>query len=259
MPILHITKDSILLQEFEIQAERITIGREPENDIRLGDLTVSRQHGQLIRQANDRYFIEDLQSRNGIRLNGNKITEPVALTDGDHIKIGAYHLIFLDAVEIKKLRQTHISTISGKALLDAFGTAPRRTGTQSDAESPGDHAAVAGSAEYPTEALALPHGKGARKDDQPLEIGILVNEANNALFAIERERVVLGSDEDADIRVPGPPRTRATIVRRSKYFYICSETPTPCVSVNGRPAMNCQLVYNDRIEIGGRRFIFREI
>jgi predicted component of type VI protein secretion system len=259
MPILHITKDSILLQEFEIHTERITIGREPENDIRLGDLTVSRHHGHLIRQGNDRYFIEDLQSRNGIRLNGNKITEPVALTDGDHIKIGAYQLIFLDAIEIKKLRQTHISTISGKALLDAFGAVSRPSGTQSDIESPDDQAATAQGTDHSTQPLAPVRGKGAREDDQPLEIGILVNEANNALFAIERERAVLGSDEDADIRVPGPPRTRATIVRRGKYFYICSETPAPCVSVNGRPTMNCQLVYNDRIEIGGRRFIFREI
>ncbi|MDZ7343037.1 MAG: FHA domain-containing protein [candidate division KSB1 bacterium] len=259
MPILHIIKDGVLLQEFEIQAERMTIGRDPENDIRLGDLTVSRQHAQLIRQANDRYCIVDLQSRNGIRLNGNKITEPVALTDGDQIKIGAYQLIFLDAVEIKRLRHTHIHTISEKALGEAFGALTRCTGTPSDIESSDDQVASPQGADHSTKPLPPVRETEARNDEQRLEIGILVNEANNALFAIEGERVVLGSDDDADIRVPGPTPTRATIARRDKYFYICSETSTPCVAVNGRPVMNCQLVYNDRIEIGGRRFIFREI
>jgi hypothetical protein len=101
-------------------------------------------------------------------------------------------------------------------------------------------------------------GKTAHRD-HALEIGILINEANNAIFAIRRAQVVLGSDSDADIRVPGPPRTRAIIARSGDYFYICSDTPAPSVSVNERPVMNSRLVYNDRIEIGGRRFIFREI
>jgi hypothetical protein len=92
-----------------------------------------------------------------------------------------------------------------------------------------------------------------------LEIGILINEANNAIFALDREQVVLGNEGQVDIRVPGPERMRATIARRGGYFYLCSETPAPCVAVNGRPVMNARLLYNDRIEIGERRFIFREI
>jgi hypothetical protein len=238
MPILRITKEGLVLQEIEIQAEMITIGREMGNDVRLGDLTVSRRHARLRRKTGGRYYIEDRNSSNGVRLNGYKITQPVALTDGDQLRVGAYQIVFLDPVEVKKFRQTHLSTTTGKLSRSVLGKTPPPSKSRPE---PGHN-----------------HG-GSAQDDHPLEIGVLVNEANNAIFAIDRGQAVLGSDPEVDIRVPGPARTRATIARRGDYFYICSETPTPCVSVNGRPVMNSRLVFNDRIEIGGRRFIFREI
>jgi pSer/pThr/pTyr-binding forkhead associated (FHA) protein len=251
MPILQITKNGVLLQELEIQAERLSIGRDPENEIRLGDLTVSRRHGQLQRHASGRYFVENLQSRNGIRLNGNEISQPAALTDGDQLRIGAYQILFLDPAEVTRLRQKHLSTTSDHVLLKVFGAMP----APPSSEAP--------SAEPPTKIQPLEEksaiSPSASRHGQALDIGILINEASNAIFALEREHVVLGNEGQVDIRVPGPERARATIARRGNYFYVCSETPMPCVAVNGRPVMNARLLYNDRIEIGGRRFIFREI
>jgi hypothetical protein len=240
MPILQITKDGLLLQEFEIQAEAVTLGRDPENDVRLADLTVSRRHGLLQRHAEGRYFIEDLQSRNGISVNGIAITQPAALTGGDQIQIGIYQLAFLDAAEVPPRRQDDLDTTSGKTRPEAPPTPLPHTQLQpaKKSDATGD----------------------AAKSDGPIgEIGVLVNEDNNAIFALAHDQVVLGNDGQVDIRVPGAERLRATIARRGECFYICSETPTPCVAVNGRPVMNAQLAYNDRIEIGGRRFIFREI
>ncbi|MDZ7288706.1 MAG: FHA domain-containing protein [candidate division KSB1 bacterium] len=245
MPIVQITKDGILLHEIEIHAEQVTIGRDPENDIRLADLTVSRLHGRLTRQTGGRYYIEDLNSRNGIRVNGHVITQPLALTDGDRVQVGVYQLIFLDPVEVTRLNQEQISTTTELMLRETSGSAPARVGSP---QGRGHESAAAPSAEEKSESGEFAPG-----------IGILVNEANNAIFTIDRDHIVLGSEGQVDIRVPGPKQIRATIARRGKHFYICSETPLPCVSVNGRPVMNSQLVYNDRIEIGERRFIFREI
>jgi hypothetical protein len=250
MPILQITKDGVLLQEFEIQAECVTIGRDAENDIRLGDLTVSRRHGQLKREAGGRYFIENLKSRNGIRLNGHKISQPAALTDGDQLKVGVYQLFFLDPNEITRLRQKHLDSTAGRALLEVFGAMPSPPETLPVAAQPTDI--------QREEEENTPSATGSRHG-QALEIGVLINEANNAIFALDRDLVVLGNEGQVDIRVPGPERARATIARRGGYFYLCSETPAPSVSVNDRPVMNARLLYNDRIEIGGRRFIFREI
>jgi pSer/pThr/pTyr-binding forkhead associated (FHA) protein len=232
MPILQITKDGLLLQELEIQAEAVTIGRDPECEVRLGDLTVSRRHALLARHAGNRYFIEDLQSRNGISLNGNAVTQPTALTGGDQIRVGIYQLTFLDSAEAMQLHQNHSEKIAPETLP---------------------------AASHPTKLQSVEESNAAKHLGQALEIGVLVNEDSHAIFTLKDDHIVLGNDGQVDIRVPGPDRTRATIARRGKYFYICSETPTPCVVVNGRPVMNSQLAYNDRIEIGGRRFIFREI
>jgi len=258
MPVLQITKDGLLLQELEISAEKIALGRDPGNEIRLGDLTVSRNHAQLRRDpASGRYFIENLQSRNGIRLNNLEISQPMALTDGDELRIGAYQLLFRDASEVARLRQKHLDSTSGEKLLEVFGKSPVQS------TSPNEIAQPSTSAAQPTVVQSLEEKNkfdaAASRGEQELEIGILINEANNAIFSLDREQVVLGNDGQVDIRVPGEERTRATVARRGEYFYICSETPQPCVSVNGRPVMNARLLYNDRIEIGGRRFIFREI
>ncbi len=254
MPILQITKDGILLQEIEIQAGSVMIGRDPENEVRLGDLTVSRRHGLLKRHASGRYFIEDLQSRNGISVNNHAVTQPLALTDGDLIQVGIYQLTFLDPTEVTPRRQNHLNTLSGKPWLGVFGAMPVRR-PESDANVP----EMLPAASNPTSVQPVEERRAADKGGQALESGILVNEDSNAIFALERDQIVLGNEAEVDIRVPGLERTRATIARRGEYFYICSETATPCVSVNGRPVMNARLAYNDRIEIGGRRFIFREI
>lgn len=250
MPILQITKNGVLLQEYEIHADAVTIGRDAGNDIRLGDLTVSRQHGQLRREASGRYFLENLESRNGIQLNGHVLSQSTALTDGDQLKIGAYQLLFRHSTEPPSQTSTNFGRTSDQALLEVFGAMP-----SAPAET------LSHSIE-PTQVLPLEKSKPRPASSSPeaeLEVGILINEANNAIFTLDRDNIVLGNDGAVDIRIPGPARTRATIARRGEYFYLCSETPVPCVTVNGRPVMNARLLYNDRIEIGGRSFLFREI
>jgi len=247
MPILQIIKNGVLLQEYEIHADAVTIGRDAGNDIRLGDLTVSRQHGQLRREASGRYSVENLESRNGIQLNGHLLVQSTALTDGDQLKIGAYQLLFRHVAETNPPTPKRTSE---QALLEVFGAMPN---------APAD--TLSNSIEL-TQVFPLEKNKPPPASSSPegeLEVGILINEANNAIFTLNRENIVLGNDGVVDIRIPGPERTRATIARRGEYFYLCSETPLPCVTVNGRPVMNARLLYNDRLEIGGRSFLFREI
>ncbi|MEP9409953.1 MAG: sigma 54-interacting transcriptional regulator [Candidatus Brocadia sp.] len=71
------------------------IGRASTTDIQLEDLMVSRHHAR-ISQSNAGYLIEDLCSRNGVFLNGERITSPHPLTDGCKISIGPHTLLFRD-------------------------------------------------------------------------------------------------------------------------------------------------------------------
>ncbi len=72
---------------YPLKDERTLIGRKGDCDVVLDDFTVSRRHASILKQEEE-YFIEDLESRNGVKLNGEKIQERKKLTEGDEIVLG---------------------------------------------------------------------------------------------------------------------------------------------------------------------------
>jgi hypothetical protein len=78
---------------FVPKGDRTTIGRSPDCDIFLDDVTVSRQHAVLNR-AGDAFTIEDQGSLNGTFVNRRRI-ERSDLADGDEVQVGKYRLTFL--------------------------------------------------------------------------------------------------------------------------------------------------------------------
>jgi FHA domain/zinc-ribbon domain len=80
-------------EHFTPQGERTTIGRSPDCDIFLDDVTVSRKHAVLV-QKDGAFYIEDLGSLNGTFLNRRRI-ESGRLENGDELQIGKYKLSFL--------------------------------------------------------------------------------------------------------------------------------------------------------------------
>jgi pSer/pThr/pTyr-binding forkhead associated (FHA) protein len=78
---------------FQLQGERTSVGRSPDCDIFLDDVTVSRSHAVIAREGG-RFTIEDLGSLNGTFLNRHRI-EQATLTDDDEVQIGKYRFVFL--------------------------------------------------------------------------------------------------------------------------------------------------------------------
>jgi LysM repeat protein len=72
---------------FPLDKDAITIGRSPDNDIFVDDAEVSRHHARLTRQGNN-WVLEDLGSRNGTFVNGQRISGPVMLTPGAQVDFG---------------------------------------------------------------------------------------------------------------------------------------------------------------------------
>src|SRR3954468_5274881 len=71
--------------------DEITIGRQEGNTIRLTERNVSRRHARLLKE-NGHVLIEDLGSYNGVRVNGEKISGPTRIKEGDLVEIGDYDL-----------------------------------------------------------------------------------------------------------------------------------------------------------------------
>ncbi|MHB9053195.1 MAG: FHA domain-containing protein, partial [Thermoleophilia bacterium] len=73
---------------------KTTIGRHPDSDIFLDDITVSRNHALLIHKP-DGFFIQDQGSLNGTYVNRVR-AETRKLSDGDQVQIGKYKLIYME-------------------------------------------------------------------------------------------------------------------------------------------------------------------
>lgn len=80
-------------ESFSLQGERLTIGRRPDSDIFLDDVTVSRDHAVIVHRGSE-YFLDDCGSLNGTYVNRSRI-ESHRLTDGDELQIGKYKLAYL--------------------------------------------------------------------------------------------------------------------------------------------------------------------
>ena len=92
---LILSLDGAVMAEYNMTKERYTIGRLPDNDVRIDNAAVSGHHGLIINILNDS-FLEDLNSTNGTYVNG-KLIKKHALTHGDVITIGHHHLRFVDS------------------------------------------------------------------------------------------------------------------------------------------------------------------
>ena len=80
-------------EHFLLEHETTTVGRSPDCDVFLDDVTVSRRHAQVLHR-DGRFVIEDKGSLNGTFLNRRRI-ESGQLEDGDEVQIGKYKLTFL--------------------------------------------------------------------------------------------------------------------------------------------------------------------
>src|ERR1044071_7619017 len=86
-------------KEFELSRPQMIIGRTDENDIVVNHRSISRNHAKLVREPETgRYTISDLQSSNGVRVNGSDYGK-VELRRGDVIDLGHLRLRFVEAGE----------------------------------------------------------------------------------------------------------------------------------------------------------------
>jgi pSer/pThr/pTyr-binding forkhead associated (FHA) protein len=79
--------------KYELHKPIMTLGRIPSNDITLSNPTISRQHA-TIKLEGAIFRIYDLGSSNGTFVNDEQVREPIALQDGDIVRLGDTMLVF---------------------------------------------------------------------------------------------------------------------------------------------------------------------
>lgn len=88
--------------QFDIDKEVIFVGRSPGNDVRIRDEAVSRRHLKIF-SVESCYFIEDLKTKNGTRINGEAMDAGFArfITENDRIQVGST-VIRLEGIGVNK-------------------------------------------------------------------------------------------------------------------------------------------------------------
>lgn len=80
-------------EAFPLERARLTVGRRPDSDIFLDDVTVSRDHAVVVKRG-EHYYLDDCGSLNGTYVNRRRI-DSQRLNDGDELQVGKYKLAFL--------------------------------------------------------------------------------------------------------------------------------------------------------------------
>jgi len=79
-------------ESFPVDRERMSIGRRPDSDVFLDDVTVSRDHALLVNRG-DTWYLDDCGSLNGTYVNRSRI-DSHRLEEGDELQIGKYKLTY---------------------------------------------------------------------------------------------------------------------------------------------------------------------
>jgi len=155
---LILSLDSQVLAEYNMSKERYTIGRLPDNDVRIDNPAVSGHHSLIINILNDS-FLEDLNSTNGTYVNG-KLIKKHALQHGDVITVGHHQLRFSD----QQSSQTEQDEFEKTMVIPA---------SQQDAEQLAkaeQAAALAAAAEAPAAQPAEPAAAAAARVDVSVDM-----------------------------------------------------------------------------------------
>lgn len=79
---------------FELAGDRVTVGRHPDSDVFLDDITVSRRH-VVLELSHGGHVLLDVGSLNGTYINGVRTDGEVTLHSGDEVQVGKFKLLYL--------------------------------------------------------------------------------------------------------------------------------------------------------------------
>jgi predicted component of type VI protein secretion system len=107
------------------------IGRSSRHAIHIPDGTVSKDHAEIASRGGQ-YYLRDLGSRNGTRVNGREAKEPTLLEAGDHIEVGHVTLLVTGEEARPKLRLNEQSVAGTTLRLKASSILEQRAKSGKD-------------------------------------------------------------------------------------------------------------------------------
>jgi pSer/pThr/pTyr-binding forkhead associated (FHA) protein len=211
------------LKTYPFAGQEMSIGRNPENDIVIDNLSVSRKHA-VFTSSKDGFYIEDCGSKNGTLLNG-KAVKRAKLNSGDTILLGKYVIAF----EVPQGEGVSVGDLDQTVIIPNFRKAKKQTKLHID---------------YPLESEKNPR---------------LCRTSTREVYPLEGESFIIGKDRYSDIRIKGifTPKRIAEIRREGNEFVLQRMGGQKKVTVNGEAIDEKTLEENDSIIIGSEEYVFK--
>jgi len=237
--------------------DELTIGRNESNMVRLMEKNVSRRHARLVKE-DGHFFIEDLNSFTGVRVNGEKVQGKRVVHEGDLIQISEYDLSLQASPE--EQREGLGGEQPEPALAHKEIAAPAEDATVASAE-------LKARREAETAVIRLsdlPRGDDGAgptidvpEDRRPKLVGISGSYRGKELV-LDRTPIRLGRSEENDIELDHPSisRTHCRLHLDNGTWKVMDAWSSNGVRVNGEPYAAIGLRYGDVLEIGHLRFAF---
>lgn len=205
------------------------VGRAADNDVVIDNAGVSGEHA-LISRAGDAFFIEDMNSTNGVFLNGKRISRE-QIHYGDEITIHKH-----------KLKFTAVNLSTDAVVLDTTTMAPSINQNQT--------------MEVDVSQLqAMMQLQQARVPYLQQTSG----ELSGHKWMLSKQHFWVGKGVDCDLRVTGwfTPKVIAKISRQSDGYYLVSENKWSKIRLNGMPVSGLVKLQNrDRLQVSGIALTF---
>ncbi len=242
---LVLSLDGQVMAEYNMNKERYTIGRLPDNDIRIDNAAVSGHHSLIINILNDS-FLEDLNSTNGTYVNG-KLIKKHALQHGDVITVGHHQLRFVEDDEQQdEFEKTMVIQPSARPV-EKLRTAVEESQIEGEPQPAAAAAAASAAASQTSRSRTGPDGAALKKAKLQVLSGAFAGrelEITKALTTLGRPGVQV-----------------AAITRRGQGYYIVhvdSGKPDDFPLVNGSAigAQATKLSDNDVIQLAGVKMGF---
>jgi predicted component of type VI protein secretion system len=237
MPKLVLQVEDRVLRECALSAD-VTIGRQPDNTVSVDNPAVSGRHARIARDG-DGFVVEDLESRNGTFVNGERVTRQV-LRHGDVVLVGKHRLLF-DAEAVSHDAAANAPT---PAMPDFGGT-------------------VLLDVEHQRRLLAAIEARKAAAAVPVGSLRVIGGRADREEYRLDATESIIGKSDTALVRLRGWFKPHAAIaIARMGEGYVA--TLLEATLLGGQTRVNGQLLqgrrglaHGDMLQVGGLTLEFR--
>jgi hypothetical protein len=243
MPEIFVIKDGRTINQHTLGPDGLVVGRAVEADLQLDSTLVSRQHARFVFEAGN-YAIQDLQSGNGVFVNGTREYHRLLQPD-DRVEIGGFILLF---------SPTAASHVPPRG-------APRATRPPPPQAAPTGGVNLEGGV-TPDQGV----GSGATMNIDSAELARLMREKRDQLearfvmametgekvYPLKKDRYTVGFHRDCDLRLPGEDGPKIfTVSKRGSEVDLKAVGLFAKIEINGERQRKRTLAHGDEVNARG--------